>query len=105
MIRDRGNIKWTAMMLPEHLRELRKWQAEDNLVKRPDLSEWDLQQIQQEIDRAIRSRKLTEVQTWSDGILRKDVGVIASADISSQRIQLDERWIEVAEIVRVNVLE
>ena len=105
MIRDRGNIKWTAMMLPEHLRELRKWQAEDDLVKRPDLSEWDLQQIQQEIDRAIRSRKLTEVQTWSDGILHRYAGVIASTDISSQRIQLDERWMEVAEIVRVNVLE
>lgn len=105
MIRDRGNIKWTAMMLPEHLRELRKWQAEDDLVKRPDLSEWDLQQIQQEIDRAIRSRKLTEVQTWRDGILHMHTGVIVSADISSQRIRLNEGWIEVAEIVSVNVLE
>lgn len=105
MIRDRGNIKWTAMMLPEHLRELRKWQVEDDLVKRPDLSEWDLQQIQQEIDRAIRSRKLTEVQTWRDGILHRHIGVIVSADISSQRIRLDEGWIVVAEIVSVNVLE
>lgn len=105
MIRDRGNIKWTAMMLPEHLRELRKWQAEDDLVKRPDLSEWDLQQIQQEIDRAILSRKLTEVQTWRDGILHRHTGVIVSADISSQRIRLDEGWIEVVEIVSVNVLE
>ncbi|MCW1929526.1 YolD-like family protein [Bhargavaea beijingensis] len=92
-------------MLPEHLRELRKWQAEDDLVKQPDLSEWDLRQIQQEIDRAIRSRELTEVQTWRDGILHRHTGVIVSADISSQRIRLDEEWIEVAEIVHINVLE
>ncbi|WP_432803577.1 YolD-like family protein [Bhargavaea ginsengi] len=92
-------------MLPEHLRELRKWQAENDLVKRPDLSEWDLQQIQQEIDRSIRSRKLTEVQTWRDGRVHKHTGIIVSADITSQRIRLDEGWIEVTDIVSVNVLE
>lgn len=32
-VKDRGRIKWTAMMLPEHIKELRAWQNEDELVK------------------------------------------------------------------------
>lgn len=48
MIRDRGHIKWTAMMLPEHVGQLREWQKEDYFQQRqqPDeqqLEEWDLQ--------------------------------------------------------------
>jgi len=35
MIRDRGNIKWTAMMLSEHVTELRRWQDEDHYEERP----------------------------------------------------------------------
>ncbi|WP_213423025.1 YolD-like family protein [Bhargavaea massiliensis] len=46
MIRDRGNIKWTAMMLPEHLRLLREWQEEEGRREplEPDpqqMEEWD----------------------------------------------------------------
>lgn len=46
MIRDRGNIKWTAMMLPEHLKLLREWQEEEERREPvgPDpqqLEEWD----------------------------------------------------------------
>ncbi|MET3574841.1 YolD-like family protein [Bhargavaea ullalensis] len=46
MIRDRGNIKWTAMMLPEHLKLLREWQEgeERREPAEPDsqqLEEWD----------------------------------------------------------------
>lgn len=46
MIRDRGNIKWTAMMLPEHLKLLREWQEEEGrrepLAPDPQqMEEWD----------------------------------------------------------------
>ncbi|SIT81246.1 YolD-like family protein [Edaphobacillus lindanitolerans] len=44
MIRDRGNIKWTAMMLPEHLRLLREWQEGEG---RGEPSEPDAQQLEE----------------------------------------------------------
>ena len=28
MIRDRGTIKWTAMMLPEHVQKIKQWKRE-----------------------------------------------------------------------------
>lgn len=105
MIRDRGNIKWTAMMLPEHLEELRKWQAEDDLVKRPVLSEWDLMEIQEEIDLALRRKCEVEVQTWRDGVIHKLAGVIDDLDVTGKRIRVADGWVDVSEVVAVKSLE
>ena len=51
-IRDRGTKKWTAMMLPEHLKELRIWENENKMVKRPELEEFELTLIAEEVERA-----------------------------------------------------
>ena len=45
----RGNIKWTAMILPEHIAELRNWMDKEHYVKCPELSDWDLQSIQERL--------------------------------------------------------
>ncbi|MCY9280852.1 YolD-like family protein [Bacillus haynesii] len=42
-LKDRGSIKWTAMMLPEHVSLLRELESSQNKVKRPVL---DLSQIE-----------------------------------------------------------
>jgi YolD-like protein len=45
-IRDRGNIKWTSMMLPEHVKELRKYINEDYYnIPEPTLDEQQLEEI------------------------------------------------------------
>ncbi|QTD39546.1 YolD-like family protein [Sporosarcina sp. Te-1] len=53
-IKDRGNIKWTALMLPEHVRHLRDWQAEDELVPEPGLTEFDMESMQLELELAYK---------------------------------------------------
>ncbi|MFD1738752.1 YolD-like family protein [Bacillus salitolerans] len=45
MIRDRGNIKWTSMMLPEHVKLLRDWAKEDEYETKPELDEQQLEQM------------------------------------------------------------
>ncbi|SEJ82413.1 YolD-like protein [Bhargavaea ginsengi] len=101
MLRDRGNIKWTAMMLPEHLEALRQWHEEDNQIPRPELSEWDLMEIQEEIDLGYKRKCLVEVQTWRAGDIRKHTGVIVDVDVTGKRIRVDEGWLDVCEVVGV----
>lgn len=38
-IKDRGTIKWTAMMLPEHVELLKQLEHEQQKVKKPELDE------------------------------------------------------------------
>jgi len=54
MIRDRGNIKWTAMLLPEHVKAVRDWLETDGHIERPNLDDWELESILMEIDLAYK---------------------------------------------------
>lgn len=49
LIRDRGTIKWTSMMLPEHVRLLRDWAREDEYETKPELDEQQLEQMNEMI--------------------------------------------------------
>jgi len=53
MIRDRGNIKWTSMMLPEHVKLLRDWSEEDTYQEKPELDEQQLEQLNETICQAM----------------------------------------------------
>ncbi|WLD91922.1 YolD-like family protein [Alkalihalobacillus sp. AL-G] len=67
-IRDRGNIKWTAMMLPEHVKLLRDWKEEDRIQQKPDLDEQKLEEMNDIIHEAMASnRTLSFVHFESDG--------------------------------------
>lgn len=46
MIRDRGNIKWTSLMLPEHVKELRRYIHEDYYdMPEPTLDEQQMEEM------------------------------------------------------------
>ncbi|GKV67616.1 hypothetical protein NCCP2716_01140 [Sporosarcina sp. NCCP-2716] len=59
MIRGRDRNKWTAIMLPEHIAKLREWQAEDDKLPQPVLSEFDLEEIQTLFESARMKRCMT----------------------------------------------
>ncbi|MBE1556913.1 YolD-like family protein [Sporosarcina limicola] len=109
MIRDRGNIKWNAMMLPEHLSELRKWGGEDDLVERPKLTEWDLQIIQEELDVALKRKSETLVRTWVNGRIIPYQGVIEGIDSSAECVMLQDPFeierLYVSDIVSVHCVD
>lgn len=80
MIRDRGRIKWTAMMLPEHLAELREWVAEDAYEEQPDIDEWTLQEFQKQLDIACQSGCEIRVRTWENGKTTNTTGILKGLD-------------------------
>lgn len=87
-LKDRGRIKWTAMMLPEHIALLRDWQAEDGLTERPELTEWDLAAIQEEIEVAYKRKCETLIKTWRNGKIIEHQGTIDRINIHNKVIVL-----------------
>lgn len=53
MIRDRGRIKWTSMMLPEHVKMLRDWVKEDSYEQRKELDEQQLETMNETLAEAM----------------------------------------------------
>jgi hypothetical protein len=52
-LKDRGTIKWTAMMLPEHVSLLRELESTHNRVKRPALDMAQIEDMEQVICEAM----------------------------------------------------
>lgn len=87
-IKDRGRLKWTAMMLTEHVQMLRDWQQEDRYKIRPALDEFDLEAIHEEIRLAHQRQSLVEIQVWQDGS-QSSIGIISVIDLQQQELRLD----------------
>ena len=56
MIKDRGNIKWTGLMLTEHRRKLEEILEHDSDIKKPVLDEQQLERLDVIIKEAVRDQ-------------------------------------------------
>lgn len=76
MLQDRGNIKWGALMVPEHLQLLREWKKSVNAEPPRKLSEWELDEIQENISRAAADKMHIKLTVWEEGNYKEYNGVI-----------------------------
>ncbi len=90
-------------MLPEHVGLLREWQAEDDYLKRPELTDRDMQDIQEQLANAIRRKCQTLVRTWQDGKITNYHGTIEEIDIHNQVIKLQDPF-EIERIPAANII-
>ncbi|MFJ7698884.1 YolD-like family protein [Lysinibacillus fusiformis] len=89
MLHDRGNMKWTSLMLPEHLVQLKEWKKERYYDKKRDLTEWELDEIEQTIQQAFKLRKLVKLTLWDHNKLQDHVGLITGTDNYKKELLLD----------------
>ena len=89
MLNDRGNMKWTALMLPEHLVQLKEWKKEQFYEKKRELTEWELEEIEQTIQRAFKMKKLIKLTLWKSQKLYEEIGKITGADVYKKELLLD----------------
>lgn len=90
MIRDRGTKKWTAMMLPEHVSMLKvAWTNYDKTTK-PNLDEYQLQEIDEKINRAVEYRLPVIFELWYDGFSQDLEGVIKKVDHINNLVWISE---------------
>ena len=89
MNRDRGTIKWTAMMLPEHVKLLREWQTEDTWVEKPQLDEAQLEEINQHVYMAYKQQQQVSVRVWEHKQMTVYTGFIRKLNEHERYLQLD----------------
>ena len=87
-IKDRGTIKWTAMMLPEHVQMLRDWQSHERSDSKPCLDDFDLEALYEEIHLAYRRQCLVEIHVWQEEA-KAFTGVVTAIDLRLKMLSLD----------------
>ena len=84
---DRGQLKWGALMLPEHVRMLREWRADEPSKPKPHLDEEELGLLQEEIGIAHQRQCLVELRYWNGGPVTL-LGTVASIDLLNQVVRV-----------------
>lgn len=108
-IRDRKDKWGMAMMLPEHVKMLRDYNAEIKKVPRPDLNEFDYEAIQEQIEIAMKRDVEILVKRWKNSDFKYNQGKIQWIDLAKRKIELEDPFysyeLQLDEIVDVTVLE
>lgn len=89
MIQDRGNIKWGSLMLPEHLEMLREYKQTENVVPPRELTDWELEELQQTINQAINQQLDVKLNVWMDGKNTQWAGIIKSINFNTNELILE----------------
>lgn len=108
--KDRGNIKWTAMMLPEHREMLHEYGLAQDDVDPPGHDEYELAELAEKLARAKQDEELVRVLYWKHKRYVEVHGIIKKIDPYKRAILVDastkedwdQRWIPAGDIFGVD---
>lgn len=80
MIKDRGTIKWTAMMLPEHVHELRELWDKDKKVPERTIDEQKIELIDYTIKRAMTAQLEVKITFYESNLYKEKLGHVKEID-------------------------
>lgn len=89
MLMDRGTKKWTALMLPEHTVEIKKWKQEQFHDKKRELTEWEFDEIEQVIQRAHKQQVTIKLTLWEDNRVYDVIGIITGMVVYKKEMLLE----------------
>jgi len=98
MIRDRGRIKWTSMMLPEHVKLLRDWAKEDTFDQKREIDEQTLENMNEVISEAIEYGRPVAITHYSYKNYELLVGNIHSWDEINHQLHIADYFKEIHRI-------
>lgn len=105
MLRDRGNIKWTAMMLPEHVAMLRKLKESQNYRTKPVIDEQQLEQFNYLIENSIKTKEPIKITYFKDESFKTIVATIRNMDTILKKIRVMNEVGEIVQICLENIIE
>ncbi|MED3561723.1 hypothetical protein BIV60_16600 [Bacillus sp. MUM 116] len=98
MIRDRGRIKWTSMMLPEHVKLLRDWVKEDGYENRKEMDEQQLELMNEILLEAIEFDQFVTITHYRNRNYEIVIGKIHYWDEITQKLHIVDRFEDIHRI-------
>ena|SRR5690625_3637872 len=88
MPKDRGTIKWTSLMLPEHVQLLKEMWQEDQKIDQPNLDSQALELMNEELMIAYVQKQTVTLTYYDNGQQQSVYGTIVKLDQLNQAITL-----------------
>lgn len=91
MLRDRGSIKWTAMMLPEHVQSIKEILAEAENIKMPILEEDKIQEMELLLLEGIEYNRLLHYDIFNNGTIDRLTGKTIFIDHLKRELRIQDK--------------
>ncbi|MEI5908222.1 YolD-like family protein [Bacillus spongiae] len=91
MIRDRGKMKWTSMMLPEHVKQLRDWSKEDAFEKEKEMDEQQLEEMNTIAAEAMEYGSCITITHYAHHRYESLVGTIHYWDVNGEKLHFEDQ--------------
>jgi YolD-like protein len=105
MIRDRGRIKWTSMMLPEHVKMLREWVKEDQYEQKKEIDEQQLEMMNETLLEAIELNRFVTITHYQNQNYEIVIGKIHYWNQLGQKLHIKDRFEEVHRIPITDIID
>jgi len=103
MIKDRGNIKWTSLMLTEHRKGLEELFKHEDDVEMPVLDEQKIEELERTLQEAIRNNKIVEITYYNN---RRHHNIRGKIQLSKDKssIIISEKRIPLKRLIDIKTL-
>lgn len=98
MIRDRGRIKWTSMMLPEHVKLLRDWVAEETFEQEREIDEQQHELMNEILSEAMEFDRFITITHYRKPRYELIIGKVHYWDEMAQKLHVIDRFKELYRI-------
>lgn len=94
---DRGNKKWSAMLLPEHRERLRQMAEDEQKVIKPRLDADQWEDLNYKLQAALIEKRIVTITHFKHDALVNVVGIISKCDLINRmlHVQEDEHLIKI----------
>ncbi|GAE91425.1 yOLD protein [Gracilibacillus boraciitolerans JCM 21714] len=93
MVHDRGKIKWTSLMLPEHVTMLQNFFMETTPIEKPNMSEDYLLEMDYILQKALQTKQHITLELYQEGYIFQYIGIIDKFKVDQRQLvlQLDKQ--------------
>jgi len=91
MLRDRGTIKWTSMMLPEHLTQLKQDLIDVSKIEKPSLDDQQIEEMDLLVSEALEFNKELKFKLFNNGFVENVTGRVHYINFEQQKLHVKDQ--------------
>lgn len=103
-VNDRGTMKWTSLMLPEHIEMLNKMWKEQDYKEMPELDEQQIAEKNLLLQEALENDLKIRIKHFADHDHKIIEGYLLHIDILNKRLFFDDIEIKIENIIEVTIV-
>ena len=101
--KDRGNKKWTAMMLIEHRDRLKELKEHEDDKEKPILDDQEKEVINTKLQQAIHNNLSVTIKYYEDKRFKTITGTIKKTDVNQGVIFISDKKIKVENLLGIKL--